>query len=213
MEGFPRLEEKIVFFGHLGLHLEACNLDILIDLFGEPLEDYSYIETNPRVRILRFNHALGTIYAYVVFTDLDFSNPKKRPVLFPDRDDRKVDRGFLVELHLELISPELLRVLGDPVSIINNKPYQFAIVNKICLARMIYKKYFDAVCFINPLVINGVKNSFMFAKIWPVDEQIKDLREVKKQFDEEEQSEKIDREKRQEKIRKSLIEVRKGPCN
>ncbi len=171
---FPRIIDSDVFFGNMGFHLDGSNLDCLIEVLGEP-EKVNEWDENTHYQTFTFDHALGKIHAFLFFCD-----PDADPPYYVGEYDVS-DRGLLVELQLELIEPLHLLRYGRPLCIIESEQYKFAIFSKICLVRMISRRRFDCISFLNPDSIQKPKNSFLYQRVWPIERPIADLRILRKE--------------------------------
>lgn len=168
---FPRVIDSAIYFGHLGFYLDRSDLDSLIEVLGEP-EACFVLEDDLRFQIFSFDHALGKIHAFLYFRE-----PDANPTYFVEIDN-DLDRGFLVEVQVELIEPLHLSKYGRPISILENQKYKFAVFSKMCLVRMISRRRFDCISFLNSNSITKPKNSFLYQRIWPIEKPIGDLRQL-----------------------------------
>jgi hypothetical protein len=153
----PRLEEKNLFFGPFRLSLEKCNLDHLIEIFGEPKFGGPFYDSN--LRMITFDYAYGEITAFVAFQD------KKANIDFYTKDFDS-DRGILAELHLVLHEPGHLKMVQGISQFINNGFCRLAVLDDIRLLRMVSRRRFDAISFINPNLIGGAEDSILYACGW-----------------------------------------------
>jgi hypothetical protein len=156
MEGLPCLRNGSVCFGPISLRLADCNMDTLVENFGDA-EYHEILGGNTFIQVLHFWHPWGKVHAFLKFNEGDLFYPA--PIV-PHRWE--MGRGKLLEIQLELDVPLGLKYLGMPKVRIVQEKYEFALYRKRFLARLIDSMTLDVLSFYNHLYLGRPEKTFLF---------------------------------------------------
>ncbi|MBN1325530.1 hypothetical protein JW977_00915 [Candidatus Falkowbacteria bacterium] len=165
MDNMPCLKALTLHIGDEKVCMNFCNLDNLIDVFGEPENQFT-LPTDERFRIFSFFMYGSWLRAFLLFQDT------RIPPYFFESDqydysgkEHSVDRGVLAELHFELDVPFSLDELHEPLSIADCGAYKIAIFNDLFAGRLCDEDHIDIFAFMNPN-LRRARQSFLFQNIW-----------------------------------------------
>lgn len=156
------LNGSTLSFGQEKIDLVNCTLDNLTDVFGEPDMAIEYPKDD-RYRIYIFYYDGNMIKAFVRFKipQMFFCTTciEKTSIV---EDDTEIDKGILVELHVELEDFFPLNLLKEPLSIVEDPEGQLAIISQQFAVCLFDKDTVSKMIFVNPQIMS-IRKSFFSA--------------------------------------------------